>query len=102
MACADGEAKFPLMTLRLNWRRTTISHGNNFARCEAIIEVPLRCAPCRIVAQTSPADVTNISSRCDSELTCRVDVEHFLPFEQNRWFKDAQVAKVLNVKESTP
>ena len=28
--------------------------------------------------------------------------EHFLPFKDFPWFKDAPVAKILNVEESTP
>ena len=49
---------------------------------------------------TSPAEVTNISG--NGIWLLAAGVEHFLPFDDFPWFKDAPVAKILNVEEPTP
>ena len=51
-------------------------------------------------ASTSTIEVTNISRHGLWLLTS--DGEHFLPFDQFPWFRDASVAHILNVEEPTP
>lgn len=48
----------------------------------------------------SGAEVTNISKHGLWLLS--QDGEHFLPFSEFPWFKDAPIAHVLNVEEPTP
>ena len=51
-------------------------------------------------ASTSTIEVTNISRHGLWLLAS--DGEHFLPFAQFPWFRDASVAHILNVEEPTP
>jgi len=51
-------------------------------------------------ATTSTIEVTNISKHGLWLLTPAG--EHFLPFEQFPWFRDAPIAQILNVEEPTP
>jgi len=50
--------------------------------------------------RTSRAEVTNISA--NGLWLLAGGVEHFLPFDEFPWFKDAPVGKILNVEEPTP
>jgi hypothetical protein len=50
-------------------------------------------------ATTSTIEVTNISKHGLWLLTS--DGEHFLPFDEFPWFRDAPVGQVLNVEEPT-
>jgi len=49
---------------------------------------------------TSPVEVTNISSHGIWLLASRGEL--FLAYDDFPWFKDAPVAKILNVEEPTP
>jgi hypothetical protein len=51
-------------------------------------------------ATTSIAEVTNISKHGVWLLTS--EGEHFLPFGDYPWFRDAPVAHILNVEEPAP
>ena len=51
-------------------------------------------------ANTSQAEVTNISG--NGIWLLAGGVEHFLPFDEFPWFRDAPVGKILNVEEPTP
>jgi Protein of unknown function (DUF2442) len=51
-------------------------------------------------ATTSATEVTNISRHGLWLLTS--EGEHFLPFEDYPWFRDAPVAHILNVEEPVP
>ncbi len=49
---------------------------------------------------SSATEVTNISSHGIWLLTN--DSEHFLPYSEFPWFKDAAVSEILNVEEASP
>jgi Protein of unknown function (DUF2442) len=51
-------------------------------------------------ATTSAIEVTNISKHGLWVLTS--EGEHFLPFADFPWFRDASVGHILNVEEPTP
>lgn len=51
-------------------------------------------------SSTSDAEITNVS-RYGIWILCR-DRELFLSFEDFPWFKDAPIAKILNVEEPSP
>lgn len=51
-------------------------------------------------SSTSGTEITNVS-RHGIWMLCR-DREWFLSFEDFPWFKDAPIAKVLNVEEPSP
>ena len=97
VAASGGEAKY--------WLEPEVALAHNFRLSPANREVEAIVRSTRMNSRqlgisTSEVEVTNIS-RHGIWILCRAR-ELFMSFEDFTWFKDAPVAKILNVEEPSP